>query len=135
VLTPGIMTKESIYVNLELLNNILVARYKSGPKIDLEAAKIILKERLEFTNNKPMPVLVIDSGLVSMDKKARDFLSSTEGVTGIRASAIISSSVVNSMLVNFILKISRPNLPVKVFTNRTAAEIWLKSFVDETKSD
>ncbi len=125
------MIKESQYVNLELINNILVARYKSGPKINLDAAKIILKERLEFTNNKDMPVLVIDSGLVSMNKEARDFLSSPEGVKGIRASAIISLSVVNSMLVNFILKISRPNLPVKIFTNRRVAEEWLKTFVDE----
>ncbi len=129
------MIKESLYVNLELLNNILVARYKSGPKINLDAAKIILKERLEFTNHKDMPVLVIDSGLVSMNKEARDFLSSPEGVKGIRASAIISSSVVNSMLVNFILKISRPNLPVKVFTSRKAAEEWLKTFVNEAESN
>jgi len=125
------MMEESNYVDLNLENRILIARYKSGSRIDLEAAKLILKERLDFTNNKDVPVMVIDSGLVSMDKPARDFLSSTDGVKGIKACAIISSSVVNSMLVNFILKISRPNLPVKVFTNRATAEDWLKSFVDE----
>lgn len=129
------MKKVGKYVDLELCDNFLVARYKAGYKIDLPAAKNILQERLEFTNFKDMPVLVIDSGLVSMDKQARDFLSSNEGVRGIRASAIISSSVVNSMLVNFILKISRPNLPVKVFTDRIAAENWLKSFVDEEQSN
>ncbi len=129
------MKKNGEFVDLEIHNNFLIARYKAGPKIDLVAAKLILQERLEFTNYRSVPVLVIDSGLVSMDKQARDFLSSDEGVRGIRASAIISSSVVNSMLVNFILKISRPNLPVKVFTDRIAAENWLNSFVDEEKSD
>ncbi len=127
------MKKEGKYVDLEMGDNFLIARYKAGPKIDLPAAKQILDERLTYTNNKDVPVLVIDSGLVSMDKQARDFLSSSEGVKGISASAIISSSVVNSMLVNFVLKISRPNLPVKVFTDRTAAELWLKSFADEEK--
>jgi hypothetical protein len=129
------MKKIGDFVDLEMHDKYLIARYKAGPKIDLSAAKIILNERLEFTNYKSVPVLVIDSGLVSMDKQARDFLSSDEAIKGIRASAIISSSVVNSMLVNFILKISRPNLPVKVFTDLTAAENWLNSFVDEEKSD
>jgi len=129
------MKKEGKFVDLEFKDNFLVARYKAGPKIDLSAAKIILSERIEFTNNTSYPVLVIDSGLVSMDKQARDFLSSNEAIEGIRASAIISSSVVNSMLVNFILKISRPNLPVRVFTDRKTAETWLNSFVDEEKSN
>ena len=129
------MKKIGDFVDLEMHDKYLIARYKAGPKIDLSAAKTILNERLEFTNYKSVPVLVIDSGLVSMDKQARDFLSSDEAIKGIRASAIISSSVVNSMLVNFILKISRPNLPVKVFTDLSAAENWLNSFVDEEKSD
>jgi len=129
------MKKIGDFVDLEMHDKYLIARYKAGPKIDLSAAKTILNERLEFTNYKSVPVLVIDSGLVSMDKQARDFLSSDEAIRGIRASAIISSSVVNSMLVNFILKISRPNLPVKVFTDLSAAENWLNSFVDEEKSD
>ena len=122
------------HVDLKWIGNILEATYKAGPKIDLEAAKDILSERLEFTGGKDVPVLVVDSGLVRMDKHARDFLSSNDGVKGIRASALISSSVVNSMLVNFILKISRPNLPVKVFTDREDALNWLKSYVDEDQN-
>lgn len=119
------------HVDLEWRGGILVAQYKAGPKINLNTAQEILAQRMRFTNGKDVPVLVIDSGMVSMDKQARDFLSSTEGVQGIKASAIISTSVVNSMLVNFILKISRPNLPVKLFTDRYSAEKWLLSFVDE----
>ena len=129
------MIKESKYVELDQVGQILVARYKAGIVINLDIAKIIVKERLDFTSNKDVPVLVLDSGLVSMDKQARDYLSSDDGVRGIRASAIILSSVINSMLVNFILKISRPNLPVKVFTERDAAEKWLISFVDEEQQD
>lgn len=128
------MNITSEHVELRWIGEILEATYKAGPKIDLEAAKVILNERLEFTGGKDVPVLVIDSGLVRMDKQARDFLSSNQGVKGIRASALISSSVVNSMLVNFILKISRPNLPVKVFTDRAEAITWLKSFIDEAQN-
>ena len=124
----------SQHVDLQWIGPILEATYKSGPKIDLATAKNILRERLEFTEGKSVPVLVIDSGLVSMDKTARDFLSSNEGIQGIRASALISSSIVNSMLVNFILKISRPELPVKVFTKREDALEWLKTFTNAAES-
>lgn len=123
------------HVDLQWIGPILEATYKHGPKIDLASAKTILQERLEFTKGKSVPVLVIDSGLVSMDKNARDFLSSNEGIKGIRASALISTSIVNSMLVNFILKISRPELPVKVFTKRDEAMNWLNTFIDDPESN
>jgi hypothetical protein len=129
------MNGSSQYVDLRWIGKVLEATYKPGPRIDLDAAKTILKERLTFTDGKDVPVLVIDSGLVSMDKSARDYLSSNEGIKGIRASALISHSKVNSMLVNFVIKISRPNLPVKVFTDREEAMEWLNSFADEEGSN
>lgn len=122
---------EGKYVDLEMDGDILIARYKDAPKIDLQAAKEIQQERLTFTNNKRVPVLVIDQGLVSMDRQAREFFSSEAGIEGISASAMIVSSTVNSMLVNFILRISRPNMPVKMFTDKNAAMAWLKTFVHE----
>lgn len=124
------MTNKHIgaHVDLEMAKGVLIAKYKSGPKIDIEAARLILQERLDFTDGKSIPVLVIDAGLVSMDKQARDYLSSEVGIQGITASAIISNSKVNSMLVNFVLLISRPNLPVKMFTNYNEAITWLDTF-------
>lgn len=116
------------HVDLEMVKGILVAKYKTGPKIDLIAAKQILRDRINFTENKSIPVLVIDAGLVSMDKQARDFLSSEEGIQGISASAIISNSKVNSMLVNFVLLVSRPNLPVRMFTSYSEAMAWLDTY-------
>ena len=123
------------HVDLQWVGPILEATYKQGPKIDLEAAKDIIKERMAFTEGKSILLLVIDSGLVSMDKNARDYLSSNDGIQGIRASALISTSIVNSMLVNFILKISRPDLPVKVFTKREEAISWLNSFANAPESN
>jgi hypothetical protein len=123
--------KEGKYVYLSQEGDILIARYKAGLHIDLEAAQSIIDDRLTFTKNKDVPVLLLDSGLVKMDKNARDFMSSDEGIRGLRSIAIILTSVVNSMLLNFLLKISRPGLPVKVFTDKKLAMDWLQTFVDE----
>lgn len=119
-------------VDLEFIDHVLVARYKAGPTINLAMAREILKQRLEFTDFKEVPVLVIDAGAVTMDKSARDFLSSPAGTQGIKASAIISTSMVNSMLVNFILRISKPNMPVRMFTSQPEAIAWLKTYLDES---
>ena len=115
--------------------DILEARYKAALQVDRDAAVEIVQERLDFTENRSVPVLLLDSGLVKMDKRARDYMSSEEGIRGLNAIAIILSSVVNSMLLNFLLKISRPGLPVRVFRDRDQAMEWLKTFVDEEESN
>ena len=127
--------KEGKYTYLTMHGNILEARYKAALQVNREAAIEIVEERLEFTNNKSVPVLLLDSGLVKMDKSARDYMSSDEGIRGLEAIAIILSSVVNSMLLNFLLKISRPGLPVRVFRDRDQAIEWLNTFVNEEGSN
>lgn len=127
--------KEGKYTHLTMHGDILEARYKAALQVDRDAAVEIVQERLDFTDNKSVPVLLLDSGLVKMDKSARDYMSSEEGIRGLIAIAIILSSVVNSMLLNFLLKISRPGLPVRVFRDRDQAMEWLKTFVDEEESN
>ena len=127
--------KEGKYTRLTMHGDILEARYKAALQVDRDAAVEIVQERLDFTENRSVPVLLLDSGLVKMDKRARDYMSSEEGIRGLNAIAIILSSVVNSMLLNFLLKISRPGLPVRVFRDRDQAMEWLKTFVDEEESN
>jgi hypothetical protein len=123
------MSQTNKYVNFEMDNNILVATYKKASKINLEIAKTIVEARLNFTERKELPVLVYNQGVVSMDKLARDFLSSTEGVKGLKAGAIILDSPFTSLLSNFFIKVSKPKIPAKTFTNKTAALKWLKQYV------
>lgn len=81
------------YVHYELQSNLLIATYKKGLKVSLDMAKEIVNARLELTNHKPLLVIVYNQGVVSMDKKARDYLSSNEGVKGIIAAAIVLDSL------------------------------------------
>jgi hypothetical protein len=125
---------DSDHVSLEITNGILIGRYKKGLKITLPVAKEIVRVRLEFANNVPMPALVYNMGVISIDKAARDFLSSDAGVEGLTAGAIVIDSIFTSFLGNFYLKVSKPKIPSRLFTNDAEAIKWLGQFVNKTNS-
>ena len=117
------------YVNLEINGEILIGTYKKGLKITLPIAKEIVASRLIFTSNTDMPALILNQGVVSMDKDARDFLSSKEGVRGLKAGAIVLDSPFASFLGNFFIKISKPKIPAKIFANKEDALKWLEQYL------
>jgi|SRR5687768_14926381 len=119
---------DTLYVHYELQDDLLIGTYKKGLKISLEMAKEIVKTRLEFTGHKPVVALVYNQGVVSMDKDARDFLASEEGVRGFIAGAIVLDSPVGSFLGNFYLSVSKPKIPARIFSNKEAALKWLQQF-------
>jgi hypothetical protein len=116
------------YVLYEIKDNILVATYKKGVKVNLEIARKIVSDRRQFLGNKSVPVMVINQGVLSMDKEARDYLSSAEANVGLKAGAIIMDSVFTSILSNFFLSVSKPNIPARMFTNQEQAMKWLRKF-------
>lgn len=123
-------TLDTAAVHLEIENGILIGTYKPNVRITLKIAKEIVATRLEFLQNKSVPALVLNQGVIKMDKDARDYLSSDEGVKGIKCAAILINSNFISYTVNFFLKVSKPKLIVKTFTDKKEALTWLSQFVD-----
>ena len=118
---------ENSQIKMEVVDGILYATYKSGLKLTLDDVQNIVKERLVLLDGKSLPVLIIDAGVVSMDKSARDFLSSEDGISGLKAAAIIENSLFSKMLINFFLKLTNPKLQVKAFGSHDEALNWLKT--------
>jgi hypothetical protein len=116
------------YVHYELQDDLLIGTYKKGLKISLEMAKEIVKVRLEFTGHKPVVALALNQGVISMDKKARDYLSSDEGVRGVIAGAIMLDTPFGSFLGNFYLSVTKPKIPLRIFSKKEAALKWLQQF-------
>jgi hypothetical protein len=119
---------DTLYVHYELEDDLLIGTYKKGLKISLEMAKEIVRVRLEFTGHKPVLALALNQGVVSMDKKARDFLSSDEGVRGVIAGAIVLDTPFGSFLGNFYLSVTKPKIPLRIFSKKEAAVKWLQQF-------
>jgi hypothetical protein len=124
-------TLDTSAVFFEIDNGILIATYHPQVKtISLKLAKEIVADRLSFIENKAMPTLVLNHGIIKMDKDARDFLSSESGIEGIKCAAILVNSNFTSLTVTFFLKITKPKLLVKTFTQKKEALLWLTTFID-----
>jgi len=116
------------YVHYELQDDLLIATYKKGLKISLDMAKEIVKARLDFTNQTPILVMVYNQGVVSMNKKARDYLSSNDGIRGIIAAAIVLDSPFGSFLGNFFLSVTKPKIPARIFSKKEDSLKWLQKY-------
>ena len=81
-----------------------------------------------------MVALVYNLGVISMDKEARDFLSSPAGNAGLRAGAIVLDSPFSIVLSNFFLTVNKPNIPARIFRETAAALAWLQPFLNEFKT-
>ena len=120
------------YVHLKMKKGILIGTYKKGLKITLPIAKEIIQIRKDFTCGHSYPALIYNQGVISMDKAARDFMSSQEGVSGLIAAAIILDSPFGSFLGNFFLKVTNPGIPARIFSSTTPALKWLKKFIEDS---
>jgi hypothetical protein len=121
-------TLDTQYVYYELYDDLLIGTFKKNPRLNLEMAKEIVKVRQEFTGPRPVVGLIFNQGVVSLDKKARDYLASAEGVRGFKAAAFILDSPFSSFLVNFFVTVTKPKIPVKMFSKKEAALKWLEQF-------
>ena len=115
------------YTRAEIKDDILYFTYLPGVVITLDIAKEVVKKRLEYVEGIKYPVIVMGEGLRSMDKQARDYLSS-EGIRDIIAGALLVNSVYTEFFGNFFLRITKPAIPARVFTDEKRALEWLQQF-------
>jgi hypothetical protein len=121
--------QETPYIHFEIEGGILIGTYKPNILITLKYAKEIVAARIAFMNGAKMPILILNQGIIKMDKDARDYLASAGGIEGLKCAAILINSNFISLTVNFFLKVTKPKLVVKTFTDKQEALSWLKGFV------
>lgn len=126
------MRTETDLVTLELLNGIIVGKYKEV-YVDLNAAKSLLETRNQFTAQKSYPMALDCTSLKGIDKDARDFFGLPSGSDGLTATALVVRSMFSSFFVNFLIKVNlyKSSLPVRVFNNMDDALIWLEQYKNE----
>ena len=126
----GKSSYESEFYKLSIDDQILTVSYTGGP-ITLDIAKDLVVHRLELAEGKEMPVLVNVIDVKGIDREARNFLSTPEGLLGLKAGAIVSDSAFTKHMANFFMKISfnKSKMPAKVFSDKDDAINWLKRFV------
>lgn len=123
------MEAENDFIKFELVNNIIIAKYKPI-FINIDIAKEVLLTRENFTLNNSYPMLLDCSLLQGIDKESRDFFALPSGSEGLKATAMIVKSRLDTFFVNFLLRVNlyKSNLPIKVFNNYEEAIAWLEQY-------
>lgn len=108
--------------------SILFFEYKPGVVINLVAAQRIVMDRMQMQKEKSYPVLCDVRGIADSDKAARDYLA-RHGSVLTKAVSILAQQTISIVMISFYLKISKPQVPTKVFRDKQAALEFLKAFV------
>lgn len=111
-------------------DKILFFDYKPNVVIDLLSAQQIVADRIAIQEGKAYPVLCDIRGIIDSDKAARNYLAQHGSILA-KAVGIIAADQksLSFLMISFYMKISRPQIPTKVFTNRVSALEFLKPFV------
>ena len=133
---PGPITKsenmddyfENEFALFWISGNILFFEYKPGVVINLVAAQRIVTDRIQMQKEKAYPVLCDVRGIADSDKAARDYLAQ-HGSVLTKAVSILAHQTVSFVMMSFYLKICKPQVPTKVFSDKPAALEFLKAFV------
>ena len=114
---------------MEIRNGVFYGAHNDGVSINLEIAKQILKDRIEYCEGFSFPAIVFDNGLNSIDKTSREYLSSLHGCQGFISIAVVTEkSFYFRVMANFIVKVTKQPIPVKIFEDIKPALEWLEQY-------
>jgi hypothetical protein len=119
---------ENEYAHFWIRDDILFVEYKPNVVIDLASAQRIVADRVLLQNEKAYPVFCDIRGLVDSDKAARDYLSQSGSVLTKAVSLVVHQSI-SLILTSYYLKICKPSVPTKLFTDESAALAFLKPYI------
>ena len=119
---------ENEYTKIWIKDGILYSIYFPNLKITLDIAKKCVHDRIEFTKGISYPMLADIRNIRSTDKDARDYLSKGESTLFIEAGAFVIKTQIEKILGNMFIKVSKPIVPAKLFTEEKAALQWLQQF-------
>jgi hypothetical protein len=105
---------------------ILFGVFKTA-RIDLATAMVAVESRSTAGENTPMHFVVDARKVKSISKEAREYLASEEGTHNVIATALIFDSDIGIFLGNFFLKINKPKVPLRIFSNYDEGVQWLNS--------
>ncbi|MEP1033167.1 hypothetical protein [Ekhidna sp.] len=113
------------YADMSIDGGIAHLIYKPLDLLDIDVAKHMVKDRIEFKDGTSYPTLFDIRNVKSTSKDARDYLAN-EGNELVVASALLVNSSVTKMIGNFFITVSKPKKPTKIFTDESRAIEWLE---------
>jgi hypothetical protein len=120
-------------INLECIHSKYIMRNDGILEIQLaddfyftvKESKEITANIINITNGIPYKVMVVAGSLSLSDDGARNYSTTKESTDPIISLAIVTCSLPQSIIANFIMKFQKPRIPTKVFNSKVDAVEWL----------
>jgi hypothetical protein len=95
----------------------------------LQNLKDINRAQGKICNGKRRPLLVLGAPFANVDADAREFMASEQSTQYSSAEAFVINSLGQKILANFYLKVNKPGVPTRFFTEQVQAEEWLRNYL------
>ncbi len=106
-------------------DHIICYMYKK-PVLDQDMAKLAVETRLRVTNEAPCLLVTDLRHIKNTTKEARAYYISNNPKDLVKAVALITPSIVSTIIANFFINFNSPKIPIKMFTHMDKAIEWLK---------
>ncbi|MGP8217413.1 MAG: STAS/SEC14 domain-containing protein [Bacteroidia bacterium] len=116
------------FFEIWLENGIVYEIFKKNSILDLPLARQVVQERLKVSNCNYTPIFIDLRNIFYTDTKARKYLATQEAVNYITAGAMLLDNEIMKLAGNIFIKIDKPLIPTKLFTDRDKALLWLQSY-------
>ncbi|MBL7882715.1 MAG: hypothetical protein JNL69_01495 [Bacteroidia bacterium] len=103
--------------------------FKDNTVLDIPEQLENLEVIKTVTEMKPTPFVISAGKNVIITKEARDNAISIEPLSPINASAIVVQNLAYRLIAEFFIKVQKPKMPYKIFTDKESAYEWCKQFV------
>lgn len=115
------------FVTISMVQDILYVHYKQTEKIDLAAAKIIVRDRMRFQDQLALPILCDISEVKSIDLMARNYLAN-EGSDLTKAVALLYKDGAHHLMSSYYVDVCKPTVTTRIFNNEASALAFLNNY-------
>ena len=120
---------ENEFIELWIENGIIHEIFKSNLEIlNIEKAKQIVTDRLKVSNGITRPIFADISNMVSVDKASRKYLAEGDAMKYLSATAILVDNPITKFAAGIYIRIDKPSIPTKFFTDKALALTWLERY-------
>lgn len=116
---------KTIFSVVEGHQDIIMAEFIQGVKLDLNTAIEIVNDRISFTNNKMHYLVANVSNVLSITSEAKKYLQQPEGgLKNILGAALIAPNPLSALIANIFIK-TPSSFQSRFFSNAEDALNWI----------
>lgn len=119
---------ENSYAEIWFEDGIIYTVFKPDVSLNLTVVKEVVSMRLQVSNKINSPIFIDLRNVVYTDTEARKYMAKRESVEYLTAGGLLIDNEIMRLAGNIFIKIDKPLIPTKLFTDKDKAMRWLQPY-------